>query len=143
MTHFTPYTALGGGVLIGAAAVLLLYLNGRIAGISGILNGALARHKGDTAWRVAFLLGMMAGGGAFWWLTPHAFEPRQGFPVPMLLVAGFLVGFGTRLGSGCTSGHGVCGLGRRSLRSLVATATFVGFGMLTVYVTRHLLGVLP
>jgi uncharacterized membrane protein YedE/YeeE len=143
MTHFTPYTALGGGVLIGAAAVLLLYLNGRIAGISGILNGALARQKGDTAWRVAFLLGLLAGGGAFWWLTPHAFEPRQGFPVPTLLVAGFLVGFGTRLGSGCTSGHGVCGLGRRSLRSLVATATFVGFGMLTVYVTRHLLGGQP
>jgi uncharacterized membrane protein YedE/YeeE len=143
MTHFTPYTALGGGVLIGAAAVLLLYLNGRIAGISGILNGALARQKGDTAWRVAFLLGMLAGGGAFWWLTPHAFVPRQGFPVPTLLVAGFLVGFGTRLGSGCTSGHGVCGLGRRSLRSLVATATFVGFGMLTVYVTRHLLGGQP
>ncbi|MDD3650358.1 YeeE/YedE family protein [Immundisolibacter sp.] len=143
MTHFTPYTALGGGLLIGVAAVLLLYLNGRIAGISGILNGALARQKGDTAWRVAFLLGMLAGGGAFWWLTPHAFVPRQGFPLPTLLVAGFLVGFGTRLGSGCTSGHGVCGLGRRSLRSLVATATFVGFGMLTVYVTRHLLGGQP
>lgn len=143
MTHFTPYTALGGGLLIGVAAVLLLYLNGRIAGISGILNGALARQKGDTAWRVAFLLGMLAGGGAFWWLTPHAFVPRQGFPLPTLLVAGFLVGFGTRLGSGCTSGHGVCGLGRRSLRSLVATVTFVGFGMLTVYVTRHLLGGQP
>lgn len=140
MTAFTPYTALGGGLLIGVAAVLLLYLNGRIAGISGIVNGALARTRGDFAWRVAFLVGMIAGGAAFWWLTPHAFIPRQGFAPLLLVVAGFLVGFGTRLGSGCTSGHGVCGLGRRSLRSLVATATFVGCGMLTVYVMRHLLG---
>jgi uncharacterized membrane protein YedE/YeeE len=143
MTHFTPYTALGGGLLIGLSALLLLYLNGRIAGISGIVNGALARKKGDTAWRVAFALGMLAGGAAFWWLTPHAFVPRQGFPLPLLLVAGFLVGFGTRLGSGCTSGHGVCGLGRRSLRSLVATITFVACGMVTVYVARHLLGAQP
>ena len=143
MSQFTPYTALGGGLLIGLSAVLLLYLNGRIAGISGIVNGVLARQAGDTAWRVAFIVGMLAGGGAFWWLTPHAFAPRQGFPVGLLLAAGFLVGFGTRLGSGCTSGHGVCGLGRRSLRSLVATITFVGFGMVTVYVVRHLLGVQP
>ena len=142
MSQFTPYTALGGGLLIGLSAVLLLYLNGRIAGISGIVNGVLLRQTGDTAWRVAFIAGMLAGGGAFWWLTPHAFVPRQGFPVGLLLVAGFLVGFGTRLGSGYTSGHGVCGLGRRSLRSLVATATFVGCGMLTVYVVRHLLAVL-
>jgi uncharacterized membrane protein YedE/YeeE len=143
MTHFTPYTALGGGLLIGAAAVLLLYLNGRITGISGILNGALARQPGDTAWRVAFIVGMLGGGGAFWWLTPHAFVPRQGFPIGLLLVAGFLVGFGTRLGSGCTSGHGVCGLGRRSLRARVGTINFVGCGMVTVYVTRHLLGLQP
>ncbi len=142
MSQFTPYTALGGGLLIGLSAVLLLYFNGRIAGVSGILNGALARQAGDTAWRVAFIVGMLGGGGAFWWLTPHAFAPRQGFPIELLLVAGFLVGFGTRLGSGCTSGHGVCGLGRRSLRSLVATVTFVGFGMLTVYAMRHLLGLL-
>ncbi len=143
MSQFTPYTALGGGLLIGLSAVLLLYLNGRIAGISGILNGALARQAGDTAWRAAFIAGMLAGGAAFWWLTPHAFVPRQGFPVGLLLVAGFLVGFGTRLGSGCTSGHGVCGLGRRSLRSLVATITFVGCGMVTVYLMRHLLGLQP
>lgn len=143
MTHFTPYTALGGGLLIGAAAVLLLYLNGRIAGISGIVNGALVHQAGDTAWRVAFVVGLIGGGAAFWWLTPHAFAPRQGFPVPALLVAGFLVGFGTRLGSGCTSGHGVCGLGRRSLRSAMATLVFVGCGMLTVYLTRHMLRVLP
>lgn len=143
MTEFTPYTALGGGLFIGAAAALLLYLNGRIAGISGILNGAVARTPGDTAWRVAFLVGMLLGGGAFWWFTPHAFAPRQDFPPSLLVVAGFLVGFGTRMGSGCTSGHGVCGLGRRSLRSLVATATFVGCGILTVYVMRHVLGVQP
>jgi len=143
MTHFTPYTALGGGLLIGAAAVLLLYLNGRIAGISGILNGVLAHQAGDTAWRVAFIVGMLVGGAAFWWLTPHAFVPRHGYPVPLLLTAGFLVGFGTRLGGGCTSGHGVCGLGRRSLRSLVATVTFVACGVLTVYLMRHLLGTQP
>ena len=143
MSQFTPYTALGGGLLIGLSAVLLLYFNGRIAGISGILNGALARQGGDTAWRAAFIAGMLAGGAAFWWLTPHVFAPRQGFPVGLLLVAGFLVGFGTRLGSGCTSGHGVCGLGRRSLRSLVATITFVGCGMVTVYLMRHVLGVQP
>ncbi len=143
MSQFTPYAALGGGLLIGLSAVLLLYLNGRIAGISGILNGALAHQVGDTAWRLAFIVGMLGGGAAYWWLTPHAFAPRQGFPVGLLLVAGFLVGFGTRLGSGCTSGHGVCGLGRRSLRSLVATITFVGCGMVTVYVMRHLLGLRP
>ncbi len=143
MSNFTPYTALGGGLLIGLSAVLLLYLNGRIAGISGILNGALARTQGDTAWRVAFIVGMLAGGAAFWWLTPHAFTPRAGYPLHLLLPAGFLVGFGTRLGSGCTSGHGVCGLGRRSLRSLVATVTFVACGMLTVYLLRHLLGGQP
>ncbi|WP_372718712.1 YeeE/YedE family protein [Immundisolibacter sp.] len=140
MTGFTPFTALGGGFLIGLSAVLLLWLNGRIAGISGILNGALARQPGDSAWRVVFIAGMLAGGAAFWWFTPQAFTPRQGFPMPLLLAAGFLVGFGTRLGSGCTSGHAVCGLGRRSLRSLVATIIFVGCGMLTVYVVRHLLG---
>ncbi len=140
MTGFTPFTALGGGLLIGLSAVLLLWLNGRIAGISGILNGALARQPGDSAWRVTFLVGLLLGGGLFWWLTPHAFEPRQGFPISLLLGAGFLVGFGTRLGSGCTSGHGVCGLGRRSMRSVLATVTFVGCGMLTVFVTRHLWG---
>ncbi len=143
MSNFTPYTALGGSLLIGLSAVLLLYLNGRIAGISGILNGALARTRGDTAWRVAFIVGMLAGGAAFWWLTPHAFTPREGYPLHLLLPAGFLVGFGTRLGSGCTSGHGVCGLGRRSLRSLVATITFVGCGMVTVYLLRHLFGAQP
>ena len=138
MSQFTPYTALGGGLLIGLSAVLLLYLNGRIAGISGILNGVLLRQTGDTAWRAAFIVGMLAGGGAFWWLTPHAFSPRQGFPVGLLLVAGFLVGFGTRLGSGCTSGHGVCGLSRLSTRSLVAVATFMTTGAVTTMIAGRL-----
>lgn len=139
MENFTPVPALIGGLLIGAAAVALLILNGRIAGIAGILNGALAARAGDTAWRVAFLAGLLLGGGLYWHFTAHAFTPRTGFPLAWLLVGGFLVGFGTRLGSGCTSGHGVCGLGRRSLRSLVATLTFLATGMATTYVLRHLL----
>ena len=143
LAEFSWTAGLGGGLLIGAAAALLIVANGSIAGISGILNGALARTRGDTAWRVAFIVGMLAGGAAFWWLTPHAFTPREGYPLHLLLPAGFLVGFGTRLGSGCTSGHGVCGLGRRSLRSLVATITFVGCGMVTVYLLRHLFGAQP
>lgn len=141
MENFTPVSALIGGLLIGAAAVLLLALNGRIAGIAGIFNGALAARAGDTAWRLAFLTGLLTGGGAYWHFTPHAFEPRLGFPLTLLLGGGFLVGFGTRLGGGCTSGHGVCGLGRRSVRSLAATATFVASGVATTYALRHLLAV--
>lgn len=141
MENFTPLSALAGGLLIGGAAVLLLWLNGRIAGISGIFNGALAAHAGDTAWRGAFIAGLLLGGAAWWHLTPQVFVPRSGFPLAWLLAGGFLVGFGTRLGSGCTSGHGVCGLGRRSLRSVAATATFVATGMASVFVMRHVLGV--
>lgn len=141
MENFTPLSALAGGLLIGAAAVLLLWLNGRIAGVAGIFNGALAARAGDTAWRVAFIVGLLAGGAAWWHLTPQAFVPRSGFPLPWLLAGGFLVGFGTRLGSGCTSGHGVCGLGRRSLRSLVATVTFVATGVASTFLMRHVLGV--
>jgi uncharacterized protein len=140
MEHFTPLPALAGGLLIGAAAVALLALDGRIAGIAGILNGALAARAGDVAWRLAFLAGLVGGGGLYWHFTPHAFAPRTGYPLVLLLAGGFLVGFGTRLGSGCTSGHGVCGIGRRSVRSIAATLTFLLTGVATTYLLRHVLG---
>jgi hypothetical protein len=129
-----------GGVLIGLAATLLLWSIGRIAGISGIVNGIADAVRGDRAWRVAFLLGLM-GAGALSLQFVAAPPPRaQTGATALLLIAGFLVGFGTRMGNGCTSGHGVCGLGRLSWRSLAAVLTFMGSGMATVYVTRHLIG---
>jgi uncharacterized membrane protein YedE/YeeE len=128
-----------GGVLIGLAATLLLWTLGRIAGISGIASGALEGERGDRAWRFAFLCGMMAAGAAALAVLPA--PPRAlTAPVPLLLAAGFLVGFGTRLGHGCTSGHGVCGLGRFSRRSLAAVATFMAFAMATTFVVRHVIG---
>jgi len=136
---FTPWPALAGGVLIGLAAAMLVLLNGRIAGISGIAGGLLRLAKGDIAWRVAFVLGLLA--------APLAYSLVSALPQPhieashaALVVAGLLVGLGTRYGSGCTSGHGVCGLSRLSPRSLAATAVFMGAGFATVFVTRHLLG---
>ena len=136
-SQFTPGSALAGGALIGLAAVMLMAFNGRIAGISGIVNGALGGE--DARWRRLFVLGLVVGGGA--WLIlggGPVFALREGFSLPLLAGAGFLVGFGTRLGSGCTSGHGVCGIARLSPRSIVATLTFMAFGMLTVFVLRTL-----
>ncbi len=141
MEHFTPGSALAGGLLIGAAASLLLWLNGRIAGISGIANGLLAWSRGDVAWRLVFLGGLVAGAAAFYAVAGGAPVHREGFPVWLLAGGGLLVGFGTSLGSGCTSGHGVCGLGRLSLRSLVATAIFLVTGIITTFVVRHVFGV--
>ncbi len=139
-THFTPQAALLGGALIGLAASLLLVLNGRIAGISGILGGLLQRcSAAEVRWRAAFVAGLVVAPAVF----------ALGFALPeahvearwsVLGVAGLLVGYGSRLGSGCTSGHGVCGLSRLSPRSLVATLSFMGAGFLTVFVVRHLLG---
>ena len=136
--HFTPVAALVGGVLIGVAAAMFVLLNGRIAGISGILGGLLAPFKGDRAWRVAFLLGLIG--------APLAYLLFAALPRPdidagygTLVLAGLLVGIGTRYGAGCTSGHGVCGLSRLSPRSLVAPAAFMGAGFATVFVMRHLL----
>lgn len=133
--------ALLGGVLIGMAALALLASIGRIAGVSGILFGAFSAAAGDRGWRVAFLLGLVLAGAVAMHVMGQATPSPASWPV--LLLAGLLVGFGTRLGAGCTSGHGVCGLGRRSPRSLVSVLVFVGTAMLTVYVTRHVLGPLP
>ena len=141
-TEFTPVSALIGGALICLAAVLLLALVGRVAGISGILNGAIEQRDG-RAWRWSFLLGLV-GGAALWFaLSSGVSPPRIGFPLPWLIAAGLLVGFGTRLGSGCTSGHGICGLARLSKRSLMAVVAFMGTGIATVFVLRHVLGLLP
>ena len=137
-THFTPWTSLAGGLLIGTAAAMFLLLNGKIAGISGILGGLLRPAAGDTGWRVAFLLGLVA--------APLLYQLAAPLPVvqidagtTLLVVAGLLVGLGTRYGSGCTSGHGVCGLSRLSPRSMVATAAFMESGFVTVFVVRHLI----
>lgn len=139
MTSFTPYPALAGGALIGVAAVLLLWLNGRIAGISGIAGGLWFSAPADRLWRILFIVGLVAGCGAWMLLSGEPVPRRTGFPVWALLLAGGLVGYGTSLAGGCTSGHGVCGLARLSWRSLVATTTFLAVAMATTWVVRHLL----
>lgn len=130
-----------GGVLIGLAAGAFLIVNGRIAGISGILGGLLRPVRQEVPWRLAFLGGLVAGGLLVFLFYPEAFPEEVPRSTGTLLAAGLLVGFGTRLGSGCTSGHGVCGIARLSPRSLTATAVFIGFGVLTVWIARHLVGV--
>jgi hypothetical protein len=137
--HFTPWSSLAGGLLIGAAAAAFILFNGRIAGISGILGGLLRPSGGDVGWRIAFLLGLVG--------APLAYALFAALPTATvaageltLIAAGLLVGVGTRYGAGCTSGHGVCGLSRQSPRSLAATAAFMLAGFATVFVVRHLLG---
>jgi uncharacterized membrane protein YedE/YeeE len=129
--HFTPWASLLGGVVLGLASAIFILFNGRILGISGILGGLMSPRMGDIGWRVFFFLGMAAAPAVFAWLAPAA-------SYGLVVVAGLLVGLGTRYGSGCTSGHGVCGLSRLSPRSLVATLTFMGAGFATVFVVRHL-----
>ena len=137
---FTPLTALVGGVVIGLSASLLLLFNGRIAGISGIVGGLLQRGtRGEFAWRAAFVLGLILA-PVVYPLFSELPESRIDSGWATLVLAGLLVGFGSRLGSGCTSGHGVCGISRRSPRSIVATLTFMSLGFITVYLVRHLLG---
>jgi len=137
--HFTPWDALAGGILIGLATALLLIANGRVAGISGILGGLLRPARGDIAWRLCFVLGLFLA--PLVWLTMRAMPPAQIDHSPaMLAIGGLLVGIGTRFGSGCTSGHGVCGIARLSPRSLLATACFMAAGFITVFVVRHVLG---
>jgi len=141
MTEFTPVLSLIGGAIIGLATVALMAVHGRIAGINGIANGLLARTgSGDRAWRAAFLAGMIASPAAILLATGEM--PQITVPVePVILaVGGFLVGIGASLGSGCTSGHGVCGISRLSVRSIAATLTFMATGAITVYVVRHVIG---
>jgi uncharacterized protein len=140
MENFTPVSALIGGLLIGASAALFLVLNGRIAGISGILGGLIPPERGQVGWRLAFLAGMFIAPLAY--VALGGALPAIGLDasLPLLVVAGLIVGFGTRLGAGCTSGHGVCGIGRGSPRSLAATAVFMATAIATVFVSRHVLG---
>ncbi|MFC0132831.1 YeeE/YedE [Massilia eurypsychrophila] len=136
---FTPWASLAGGALIGLAAAMFVLFNGRIAGISGILGGLLQWPKGDVAWRVAFLLGLISA-PVFYGLYAPLPQVQVDAGTATLVAAGLLVGIGTRYGAGCTSGHGVCGLSRLSPRSLVATACFMAAGFATVFIVRHLIG---
>lgn len=138
--HFTPGLSLVGGILLGLASAAFILINGRILGISGILGGLLSPRVGDIGWRIAFLLGMAASPWVASLIFPEGLieAPRIEAGYAAIAIAGLLVGFGTRYGSGCTSGHGVCGLSRLSPRSLVSTRTFMGLGFATVYVVRHL-----
>jgi uncharacterized protein len=140
--NFTPWSALLGGALIGLGAALLLLLNGRIAGISGIAGGVIYPQKGDFGWRVLFVVGLILGGCLYQWLgvgngVDHI---KAVVNTPQLILAGLLVGIGTTVGTGCTSGHGICGLARGSMRSLVATLSFMLSGIMTVYIVRHVIG---
>jgi uncharacterized protein len=147
METFTPYSALAGGLLIGLSASLLLWLNGRIAGISGIARGLMLRERGEILWRALFLAGLVGGAWGYYWLAarlgygtsaPYA---RSAFPHGLLIAGGLAVGFGTALARGCTSGHGVCGLARLSPRSIAATLTFLAAAIVTTYIVRHVLKV--
>ncbi|WIM13601.1 YeeE/YedE family protein [Enhydrobacter sp.] len=140
MAPFDPLSALLGGVLIGVASVLLMVLNGRIAGISGIVGGLLAPGTADKGWRIAFVVGLIAAPLLFALAGLSPAVPDMPASWLLIVAAGLLVGFGTRLGSGCTSGHGVCGIARFSPRSLVATAIFMAVAVATVAVVRHVLG---
>ena len=137
--HFTPWASLAGGILLGLASALFVLVNGRILGISGIVGGLLRPSAGDWGWRLAFLLGMLVA-PLLYFLTAGPTTPRIDAGWTTLVVAGLLVGAGTRYGSGCTSGHGVCGLSRLSPRSMVATLAFMGAGFATVFLARHALG---
>jgi hypothetical protein len=137
--NFTMWMPLAGGLLIGLAVTILLYFNGRIAGVSGILGGLLKPTKGDIGWRAAFISGLMISSFVYLIASPLP-VPTIDADTTTLIIAGVMVGFGTRYGSGCTSGHGVCGLSRGSPRSFVATISFMGAGVLTVYFVKHLIG---
>lgn len=139
-THFTPWHSFGGGILLGIASAAFILINGRILGISGILGGLLSPRIGDIGWRLAFLLGLASAPLAMDYMLASAAlaTPRIEAGYLTIAAAGLLVGFGTRYGSGCTSGHGVCGLSRLSPRSFVSTIIFMDLGFLTVYVMRHI-----
>jgi uncharacterized protein len=139
--NFTPWLSVAGGILIGLASAAFILINGRILGISGILGGLLTTKSADAGWRIAFLLGLLAAPATLTLITPANFlsAPRIDSGIATIVIAGLLVGYGTRLGSGCTSGHGVCGISRLSPRSLVSTAAFMAAGFAVVFVIRHLL----
>ena len=137
-SNFTPWTALAGGILLGLASALFILMNGRILGISGIVGGLLRRKPGDSGWRIAFVLGMLAA-PVVWAVLFGPVKAQVDASWGAVVIAGLLVGVGTRYGAGCTSGHGVCGLSRLSPRSLVATLAFMGAGFAVVFVVRHLL----
>ena len=140
MIEFNLAPALLGGALIGLSAVLLLWLNGRIAGISGILYGLFTRQSDERNWRLLFVIGLILGGVIYQVVSNAPLATRTDFPLPVLIVAGLLVGIGSRLGSGCTSGHGVCGISRLSQRSVLATVTFITTAIITVAVVRMIAG---
>lgn len=141
MTQFTPISAFIGGILIGLSAVLLLMMNGRIAGISGIFHGLFRPKANDVLWRVLFIVGLFAGVQIYHFYSQLQFEFRTHYPIMLLILAGWIVGIGTKLSGGCTSGHGICGIARLSRRSIVATITFILTGVITVYFLRHVVGV--
>jgi uncharacterized protein len=142
LMHFIPYTAFAGGVLIGLAAAILIMFNGRIAGVSGIIGQLMNGVTQDNLWRIAFIAGIIIAPTVwqshFLWISPIEIEINTS--TLWLMVAGLLVGIGTSHGSGCTSGHGICGLSRLSMRSIIATFSFMLAGMVTVYVIRHVIG---
>jgi uncharacterized membrane protein YedE/YeeE len=142
MHNFTPVASLFGGILIGLSASAMLLLTGKITGISGIFAGVLRPAKGDMLWKACFLAGLLTGGLVLRLFLPRAFDFGVVRSWDVLALAGLLVGFGTRLGNGCTSGHGVCGVSSLSTRSIVATATFVASGAVVVCLVNHLLGAL-
>jgi uncharacterized membrane protein YedE/YeeE len=139
MENFTPVSGLIGGLLIGLATVLMMLLHGRIAGISGIVGGLLARNGSEVGWRAVFVVGLLLGAFVYMLAIGGVLPVRIEASLPVMVVAGLLVGFGTRLGSGCTSGHGISGIARFSKRSVVATLVFMGAAIVTVYITGHVL----
>lgn len=141
MHDFTPIRSILGGALIGLSAVLLLLFDGRIAGISGMFNRLVPIKKNDFAWRAFFLIGLICGGAMYYFVPSIQFHPRTQFPIYLLVLSGFLVGMGTKIGSGCTSGHGVCGVAIMSPRSIAATIVFLITGIGTVSIIRHLVGI--
>lgn len=141
MENFTPYASLAGGILIGVSASILMFLNGRVAGVSGIVAGIFNNPSvSEKAWRFAFVIGLIVGGFAYAYFFPVSIEPREHMTTALLVVGGLIVGFGAAMGGGCTSGHGVCGMSRLSFRSIVATMVFLTSGIVTVYVFKLLVG---
>lgn len=140
MSEFTPVSALVGGFLLGAAGLVLLFSNGRVAGISGIFGGVLGFKKGDTLWRVVFIAGLLVGGVILTFAYPETLRFELKSSAPTVMLAGLLVGIGSRMGSGCTSGHGICGVGRISPRSIIAVVTFMATGIAAAVAVHLIFG---